>query len=260
MVGLGFMLENYGTIANGISSDGTVIVGSGGAEAFRWTQDEGMVGLGDLPGGNFYSTAEDVSTGGKIIVGIGKTDDGDTAFIWDPVFGIRNIKEILENSYGLDLTGWTLQEAVGVSDDGRVLVGEGRNPNGDGESWIAWIPIWDEDDDDMYDAWEEQHFGNKEACDPSGDPDNDNFTNLDEYNNDTDPHNFDVGPIIQWPAFELGWRTVAGTNYQLQCSSALNSNVWNDVGSPILGVDGTNTVLISTRDADAKFHRVIVVP
>ena len=44
-----------------MSADGSVIVGYSqsdfGAEAFRWTESEGMVGLGDLPGGEFYSQA-----------------------------------------------------------------------------------------------------------------------------------------------------------------------------------------------------------
>jgi hypothetical protein len=40
---------------------------------------------------------------------------------------------------GLDLTGWTLKIAHGISDDGRVIVGEGNNPNGDTEAWIAVI-------------------------------------------------------------------------------------------------------------------------
>ena len=38
-----------------ISSDGKVVVGWGstdeGTEAFRWTADAGLQGLGDLPGG-----------------------------------------------------------------------------------------------------------------------------------------------------------------------------------------------------------------
>ena len=44
--------------AYGVSSDGSVVVGgsssTSGTEAFRWTSS-GMVGLGDLPGGFFWS-------------------------------------------------------------------------------------------------------------------------------------------------------------------------------------------------------------
>ena len=41
---------------------------------------------------------------------------------------------------GLDLTGWTLREATGISDDGLTIVGYGDNPNGFMEGWIAVIP------------------------------------------------------------------------------------------------------------------------
>lgn len=47
----------FSSIANGISPDGSVVVGSSrsvnGIEAFRWSEQQGMVGLGDLPGGIF---------------------------------------------------------------------------------------------------------------------------------------------------------------------------------------------------------------
>ena len=44
-----------------VSADGSVVVGvsdfGSGPEPFRWTEAEGMVGLGDLPGGDFWSLA-----------------------------------------------------------------------------------------------------------------------------------------------------------------------------------------------------------
>ena len=44
-----------------VSADGSAIVGASqsgnGREAFRWTPETGMVGLGDLPGGGFGSAA-----------------------------------------------------------------------------------------------------------------------------------------------------------------------------------------------------------
>ena len=38
------------------------------------------------------------------------------------------------------LTGWTLNQATGVSADGRSIVGFGRNPAGNTEAWLAAIP------------------------------------------------------------------------------------------------------------------------
>ncbi len=50
---------------------------------------------------------------------------------------MRNLKQVLENDYGLDLTGWTLTYAGDISSDGNVIVGVGTNPDGDTEGWIA---------------------------------------------------------------------------------------------------------------------------
>ena len=41
---------------------------------------------------------------------------------------------------GVDLAGWTLIRATGVSDDGLTIVGDGTNPDGNPEAWIAVIP------------------------------------------------------------------------------------------------------------------------
>ena len=42
----------------------------------------GMVGLGDLPGGDFSSIAQDVSDDGSVVVGIGNSASGEEAFRW----------------------------------------------------------------------------------------------------------------------------------------------------------------------------------
>src|SRR5688572_9166305 len=61
MVGMGYLTGATDSVAEGISPDGTVIVGKSGTwnsvQAFRWTRASGMIGLGDLPGGSFSSQA-----------------------------------------------------------------------------------------------------------------------------------------------------------------------------------------------------------
>ncbi|TKJ32311.1 MAG: hypothetical protein CEE38_23425 [Planctomycetes bacterium B3_Pla] len=42
--------------------------------------------------------------------------------------------------YGLDLTGWALTYAQGISADGLTIVGYGTNPAGNIEGWIATLP------------------------------------------------------------------------------------------------------------------------
>jgi probable HAF family extracellular repeat protein len=62
--------ESFSSAAFDVSADGSVIVGwSVYGQAFRWTQDTGMVGLGDFPGGLFLSSANAVSGDGSIVVG-----------------------------------------------------------------------------------------------------------------------------------------------------------------------------------------------
>lgn len=95
-----------------------------------------MVGLGDLAGGAFDSEALAASGDGSIVVGQATSAAGTEAFIWDATNGMRNLKTVL-TGLGLDLTGWTLTHARGISDDGLIICGEGTNPLGDTEAWVA---------------------------------------------------------------------------------------------------------------------------
>jgi probable HAF family extracellular repeat protein len=145
MVALGdFPNGNFSSIAYGISADGLVIVGRGysGAfdvnthEAFSWTSDTGLIRLG-FTSCNDWSIAHAASGDGSVIVGDPESNRGDCAFIWDAQHGMRNVHEVLTNEYGLQLTGWQLSGARGISGDGTVIVGFGTNPNGQTEGWIA---------------------------------------------------------------------------------------------------------------------------
>ena len=53
------------SLAYGVSANGLVVAGearsASGTEGFRWTQAGGTIGLGDLPGGDFYSFGHGVS-------------------------------------------------------------------------------------------------------------------------------------------------------------------------------------------------------
>lgn len=118
-----------------VSDDGSVIVGTARTEAFRWKNGE-ITLLPDLAGST-QSNAYAVSGDGEIIVGGSNGDEG--AFIWDAENGTRSIKDVLELDYGLDLTGWTLRNAQGISSDGLTFVGAGINPDGYTEAWIATI-------------------------------------------------------------------------------------------------------------------------
>lgn len=135
------------SIANAVSADGEVIVGwsmthkqhSPFTEAFRWTEEDGVVRLGDLPGGELASQARDVSEDGSVIIGRSSSDLGQEPFVWDEYHGMQALTDVLANDYGLDLTGWTLDSAQAISDDGLVIVGRGINPDGNIEGWVACL-------------------------------------------------------------------------------------------------------------------------
>jgi len=145
MVGLGY-LPGGGAECNAqfASADGSVIVGSSDttdsfSQAFRWTQAEGMVALGHTPAGDFVNAAFGVSGDGSVIVGFALGELGPAAVIWDAASGLRNLHDVLVNDYGLGdvLAGWTLETANGVSADGSSIVGDGINPSGGVEGWLA---------------------------------------------------------------------------------------------------------------------------
>jgi CSLREA domain-containing protein len=129
-----------------VSADGGVVVGAASSldgyflEAFRWANGV-MSGLGDLPGGTTESTASSVSADGSVIVGKSATGGTDlnpiySVFIWDAEHGMQDLKRVLVNDLGLDLTGWILSSAEAVSADGRTIVGCGVRA-GIAEGWIV---------------------------------------------------------------------------------------------------------------------------
>ncbi len=113
---------SFDSRAFGVSDDGSTVVGrsysTSGSEAFVWTSGTGIVGLGDLPGGGFASWAYDVSADGLTVVGRSESESGQEAFIWESTHGMRELDVVLTN-LGLDLVGWTLEAARGVSADGK---------------------------------------------------------------------------------------------------------------------------------------------
>lgn len=120
-------LNGYRTDASGVSADGTVVTGSARypqseREAWRWTADDGLVGLGELAGGAYYSQSYAVSGDGSVVVGLSRSTDGYEAFRWTSAGGMSGLG---------DFSGGTFDSAAtGVSADGTVVVGHGRSETG----------------------------------------------------------------------------------------------------------------------------------
>lgn len=118
--------------AYGISADGQVMVGNGEGpyadEAFRWTLQGGIEGLGFLPGGD-ASTALAVSADGSVVVGYSTTSAGQEAFRWTSTEGMVGLGDLSGGAIG--------SVAHGVSFDGSIVVGAGTTASG--EEACIWV-------------------------------------------------------------------------------------------------------------------------
>ena len=122
-----FGFLSYSSAATAVSPDGRVVVGQNASELFRWTAEEGMVLLGDLPCDRSFNPA-DLSGDGSIVVGNGYwsldcQESDQIGILWDELHGFRPFSEVLEARYGFDLREWGIRELTGISPDGRYVVG-----------------------------------------------------------------------------------------------------------------------------------------
>jgi probable HAF family extracellular repeat protein len=129
--------------ANSISPDGQYIIGTGMSLQGRhrtilWTPS-GPTLLGTLANA-VQDYGQDLSADGSVLVGnYRNTSAVDRAYIWTTEHGMRDMRTAFMEM-GLMLPGWTLTRVHGISDDGLTIVGEGINPNGHNEGWVAVIP------------------------------------------------------------------------------------------------------------------------
>ncbi|MBX9789555.1 MAG: hypothetical protein K2Y37_11630 [Pirellulales bacterium] len=144
-VGLGYLPLGTTSFAEAISSDGTAVVGAGLnvfslQQAFLWTT--GSAKLTPLGSASMQSHALAVSNSGNVVVGRAQPLPLGSAFIWDATNGMRSLQSVLINQYGLgpSLLGWTLTEATAISDNGKVIVGNGIDPQGHMQGWIFEVP------------------------------------------------------------------------------------------------------------------------
>jgi probable HAF family extracellular repeat protein len=129
------------------SLNGSVVVGQArnGSQfwrAFRWTASTGMQDLGSL--GGPMARAFAISDNGSVIVGRALTSSSsasEAAFRWTATKKMENLKRVLLNAGLTSVQNWTLTTASRASADGTVIVGFGRNPSSQWESFRAVLPV-----------------------------------------------------------------------------------------------------------------------
>ncbi|MCP5188801.1 MAG: PEP-CTERM sorting domain-containing protein, partial [Pseudomonadales bacterium] len=161
---------DYDSEANDLTDDGKIVVGwsfsnSGGQplsmDAFYWVDDGSsnpdgsigtMIGLGDLPYGEFWAEATGVSADGRVVVGQGRGVEyadnagADRAAVWfmDPdnptsVEPVELSSLLTEVMVGYE--DYRLVRATGVSPDGTVITGIARHiVDGADIAFVATIP------------------------------------------------------------------------------------------------------------------------
>jgi probable HAF family extracellular repeat protein len=106
--------------AHDVSADGSVVVGYStwakrGRQAFRWTEDDGMLPLGFLAADGSFSDARGVSADGSVVVGMSSSGGYYQAFRWTGATGMVGL------GY---LSGIPPEsQANDVSGDGQIVVG-----------------------------------------------------------------------------------------------------------------------------------------
>jgi PKD repeat protein len=86
---------------------------------------------------------------------------------------------------------WAIQQGQAGNYSVTFSVSDGDKT--DSQEITITVGFQDDDSDSLPDVWEMQYFGNLDQ-EPGNDPDNDNFTNLQEYQNGTNPTVFDNRP------------------------------------------------------------------
>lgn len=117
------------------------------SEGIVWRAGEEPAVIPSLPGRpDMY--VQDLSADGRVLVGTAFSSPSfdkprwwgnGRAFVWTEETGTLSLESVLIRQ-GVDLKGWTLLSAEGITPDGRTVVGSALNPDLYGEAFVATLP------------------------------------------------------------------------------------------------------------------------
>jgi uncharacterized membrane protein len=219
----------YGSVAYDISADGSTIIGwtptDAGLEAFRWTRESGLESLGDLddPDPLLFSVATGVSGDGSVVVGRGSTP-AFHAFVWTREHGMQMLQDVLSDR-GAHTSGWVLRQANAVSEDGLRIAGEGVNPEGLEEAWLAVLLTR------CSDGIDNDGDGKADSDDPAcSDPSDDEERPRDDVEIEVLPRHKPIRPMSRQVVAVAIWGTETGAVEDIEGDSI----VFGPAGAPPL--------------------------
>jgi hypothetical protein len=130
---------------------------------------------------------------------------------------------------------------------------------------VTLFGVTDTDGDGLPDVWETQNHLNPNDSTgdngPNGDPDQDGFTNLQEYLAGTDPQN--PNSLLRITQLSSGgqivsWQSVPGKNYQVYATPAVTQAM--ETVSPLITAYGTSMSFTNLSSGYQRFYRVAVLP
>lgn len=151
----GFPDNKREAVARVVSDDGSRIAGfsydSNTAQNYRWAcywdapfNEHGVepTRIPMLPGHNYaesWAISEDGYVIGGFSLNTANNPGSRTCWVWDPVNGTRDIRDILTEN-GINISGWQFTNITGICDGGSVITGTGWK-GGDTSKTYAWVVV-----------------------------------------------------------------------------------------------------------------------
>jgi uncharacterized membrane protein len=138
--------------AGAISEDGNWVIGGGHMNmAWKWSEATGLQTIDHPDAGMFFrgsSTA--ISADGSVVVGYYRPWPGGPyfgeGFIWTEETGRVNLNDYVD-SLGIDRLGISFNLPLGISSDGKMIVGGGLNANNEIVSFLIKLPTEQEEEE-----------------------------------------------------------------------------------------------------------------